>query len=768
MLHLDELPVPAMTRSFLISFLLLSLGLPLSAQERADAVADYRVLFDHSRDENHHGVPWVIDDDEPVPLPEHPWGENGWFGTLSNLAQRLSMTSRYSLETLPPGKSVTWLKNDNPQDLSLFDLFVVCEPHGSFSPDEVSAIRSFLDSGGSIVLTGSGDDEEGKRNDSADHLNGLLDNLVGTDAGGRTGFTQPTKPLRGVFSIPEAGADDPVIHGPFGVVSKLSSGHGLRLNAWRDAAGVRTGPESEGGGPLYLVTPLGSGKIALVSDPYLLTLAGPDGGEVDNINFSLNLIAYLLEDRYTKSGVCDVVFEQYPEIKLITDDGASACFRTSAPVWPVVELNGKGNEGVAYADLDRDHALRLDNLRQDHDYTAVLYLYDGWGNGPCLSSTLSFKTDGPSEIEYGDVSISEVFWGGENQYVELANSIDRTVDLRGWTLMNNGARHHLDGWMEEGERILLSNGEFRGNHADGSVHEIIMEDLLLDPDGDFVILQDDDGNVVSTANMAGEPWPAGSRGPDEASMERVSLDGPDEPGNWETAVVADAEFQGTPGYPNSRRSVRVFNPSFTASVVEGGIRLTWENRDDEMIEGVNLYRSELQDYTGEPSSAEYTRLNDAPVPPEKEFFLDTDLQDGIAYQYLLGVVYGSGDELFSEPLRVISTTGLPASLKVDLGQNYPNPFNPQTEITFSLEEEEADDILSPLEAKISIYNIRGQQIRNLMEREVGPGRYSVRWDGRDDNGGPVSSGSYYYMLTVSRTGTQEVVLQLSKKMVLLR
>ncbi len=758
-----------MMRYFLIIFLFLSLCLSMSlpAQERADAVADYRVLFDHSRDENHHGVPWVIDDDEPLPLPEHPWGDDGWRGPLSDLAQRLRMTGRYSLETLPPEGSVTWLKNDNSQDLSLFDLFVICEPHRSFSPEEVSAIRSFLDSGGSIVLAGSGDDEVG-HNDSADYLNELLNVLVSTDAGRRTWFTQSTKPLRGVRYIPEAGADDPVIHGPFGAVSRLSSGHGLRLNAWSDAASVLTGPEGEGRGPLYLVTALGSGKIALVSDPYLLTSAVPEGGEVDNIDFSLNLIAYLLEDRYTRSGVCDVVFEQYPEIRLITDDGASVCFTTSTPVWPVVELDGEGDEGVAYGDLDRDHALRLDDLRQDRDYTAVLYLYDGWGNGPCLSSTLSFETDSRSEIEYGDVSISEVFWGGENQYVELANSLDRTVDLRGWTLMNNGARHHLDGWMEKGERLLLSNGEFGGTQADGSFHEIIIEDLLLDRDGDFVILQDDDGNVVSTANMAGERWPAGSRGTDGASMERVSLDGPDEPGNWETAVVADAEFQGTPGCPNSRRSVRVFNPSFTASLVEGGIRLTWENRDDEMIEGINLYRSELQDHTDEPSSAEYTRLNDAPVPQEKESFLDTNLQDGIAYQYLLGVVYRSGEELFSEPLKVIFTTDIPASLKVDLGQNYPNPFNPQTEITFSLEEEEADDAFSPLEAKLSIYNIRGQQIRNLMEREVGPGRYSVRWDGRDDNGGPVSSGSYYYMLTVSRTETQEVVLQLSKKMVLLR
>jgi flagellar hook assembly protein FlgD len=103
-----------------------------------------------------------------------------------------------------------------------------------------------------------------------------------------------------------------------------------------------------------------------------------------------------------------------------------------------------------------------------------------------------------------------------------------------------------------------------------------------------------------------------------------------------------------------------------------------------------------------------------------------------------------------------------------MGQNFPNPFNPQTEIKYSIEDKENDRVTYPLKAVISIFNVRGQQIRKLQEREVGPGDYSVRWDGKDDNGEPVSSGSYYYRLTIISPGTQEIVMQLSKKMVLLR
>ena len=92
-----------------------------------------------------------------------------------------------------------------------------------------------------------------------------------------------------------------------------------------------------------------------------------------------------------------------------------------------------------------------------------------------------------------------------------------------------------------------------------------------------------------------------------------------------------------------------------------------------------------------------------------------------------------------------------------LYQNYPNPFstrggsryisgNPETTISFSLTTANAEN------AKIEIYNIKGQKVMNLecdeslvtkapMYRD-----YSITWDGRDENNKPVSSGIYFYML----------------------
>ena len=61
-----------------------------------------------------------------------------------------------------------------------------------------------------------------------------------------------------------------------------------------------------------------------------------------------------------------------------------------------------------------------------------------------------------------------------------------------------------------------------------------------------------------------------------------------------------------------------------------------------------------------------------------------------------------------------------------LFQNHPNPFNPETTIGYELPEAGA--------VRLSLYNVSGQLVRTLVERERAAGTYSVTWDGRDDMG----------------------------------
>lgn len=81
-----------------------------------------------------------------------------------------------------------------------------------------------------------------------------------------------------------------------------------------------------------------------------------------------------------------------------------------------------------------------------------------------------------------------------------------------------------------------------------------------------------------------------------------------------------------------------------------------------------------------------------------------------------------------------------------LSQNYPNPFNPSTSIDYDI------GFLDGLDQDIefSIYNIRGQEIRNLVNTQVQPGRYSITWNGLNSRGEQVSSGIYFARLMTGK------------------
>jgi hypothetical protein len=88
-----------------------------------------------------------------------------------------------------------------------------------------------------------------------------------------------------------------------------------------------------------------------------------------------------------------------------------------------------------------------------------------------------------------------------------------------------------------------------------------------------------------------------------------------------------------------------------------------------------------------------------------------------------------------------------------LFQNYPNPFNPSTSIEFLLPKSG--------QVKIEIFNILGRKVRTLVDEQLKPGHKLVDWDGRDDRGRDVTSGIYFYRITVGEFSQ-------SKKMLLLR
>ena len=97
--------------------------------------------------------------------------------------------------------------------------------------------------------------------------------------------------------------------------------------------------------------------------------------------------------------------------------------------------------------------------------------------------------------------------------------------------------------------------------------------------------------------------------------------------------------------------------------------------------------------------------------------------------------------------------------------NSPNPFSTGTTISFNLSRKDAEN------AKIEIYNIRGQKIRildclleciNSFDAKATKSLYSKTWDGKDGSGKPVKSGIYLYRLK------SDILKSPVRKMILMR
>jgi hypothetical protein len=71
---------------------------------------------------------------------------------------------------------------------------------------------------------------------------------------------------------------------------------------------------------------------------------------------------------------------------------------------------------------------------------------------------------------------------------------------------------------------------------------------------------------------------------------------------------------------------------------------------------------------------------------------------------------------------------------------YPNPFNDQLNIGFHLAENTF--------IEIAIYDILGNRIAELINKELKKGKYSITWDGQEKNGNNTASGIYFVFFNV--------------------
>jgi hypothetical protein len=91
--------------------------------------------------------------------------------------------------------------------------------------------------------------------------------------------------------------------------------------------------------------------------------------------------------------------------------------------------------------------------------------------------------------------------------------------------------------------------------------------------------------------------------------------------------------------------------------------------------------------------------------------------------------------------------------KFEVSQNYPNPFNPSTMIKYALPEAQF--------VTLRIYNMLGQEVATLVNNQVEAGTYNVTWNGVDNSGAKVATGTYIYRIVAGNN-------IITKKMILLK
>ncbi len=177
---------------------------------------------------------------------------------------------------------------------------------------------------------------------------------------------------------------------------------------------------------------------------------------------------------------------------------------------------------------------------------------------------------------------------------------------------------------------------------------------------------------------------------------------------------------------------------------------------DLTITAINQY-----DWTFEDASGGNFLLDDDMIYEENMLDWYDGLTIGSTIDTLRGVITysfgswkveprGSGDCSEVETVvREYNPAIIPISFS--LAPVYPNPFNPTTTIRYS--------IPSTSHVYLTVYNLLGQAVRNLVNEPMEPGVYTAQWDGLNKYDAPVSSGTYFVRLRADgKSKVQKLVL----------
>jgi hypothetical protein len=209
-----------------------------------------------------------------------------------------------------------------------------------------------------------------------------------------------------------------------------------------------------------------------------------------------------------------------------------------------------------------------------------------------------------------------------------------------------------------------------------------------------------------------------------ASVTGVSADG-------NTFVGAGLEPDGFLNMPWMVRldtSVPTFLSFFDVQVSDGAVDLSFDvNGDALSIADFEV----VVEYNGMEWTLPITRQGSAYVATDDS----PELRQGGSATYSLYVIEDGNRSLVSS--KSVDLDVMPAIL-TELKGAYPNPFNPMTKVAFSMANEG--------HVELSVYDASGRRVAVLANETFGAGDHTVTWQGRDDGGRALASGTYFVQM----------------------
>jgi hypothetical protein len=181
---------------------------------------------------------------------------------------------------------------------------------------------------------------------------------------------------------------------------------------------------------------------------------------------------------------------------------------------------------------------------------------------------------------------------------------------------------------------------------------------------------------------------------------------------------------------NCTQAMPVEMMSFSASVNQDNVTLTWKTSAEENNRGFEVYRSEsnsraIWSYIG------FVKGNGTKNTPTNYVFSDEKIKSG-KYYYRLKQVDNNGNMQFYALNNIVNV--LPPG-KFELHQNYPNPFNPVTKISFTIPSEQSVSLI--------IYDLSGREVSEILNNKyLTPDYYTFEF-----NASKLASGVYFYKIS---------------------